>query len=108
MNTILAAHIEAAAAERTQHGRKVRKLKSNQQDDACVAAVLAHARARATSDGALPDPVAVGLMTATLRELIDNGRRRRERHGRGCGSHRERATHDHNRARRSIEARRAR
>jgi phage terminase large subunit-like protein len=45
-NPILASHIEATAAERTERGWKIRKLKSSQQIDACVAAVLATARAR--------------------------------------------------------------
>ena len=43
---ILAAHIEATAADKTERGWKVRKLKSSQHIDACVAAVLATARAR--------------------------------------------------------------
>jgi phage terminase large subunit-like protein len=40
---VLAAHVEAAAAERTEHGLKVRKLKSSSRIDALAAAVLAHA-----------------------------------------------------------------
>jgi phage terminase large subunit-like protein len=43
---VLAAHVEAAAAERTERGWRIRKLKSTDQIDACVAAVLAHARAQ--------------------------------------------------------------
>jgi len=43
---ILAAHIDATAADKTERGWKVRKLKSSQHIDACVAAVLAHARAQ--------------------------------------------------------------
>jgi len=43
---ILAAHIDATAADKTERGWKVRKLKSSQHIDACVAAVLATARAR--------------------------------------------------------------
>jgi phage terminase large subunit-like protein len=43
---IFAAHIEATAADKTERGRKVRKLKSSQHIDACVAAVLASARAQ--------------------------------------------------------------
>jgi phage terminase large subunit-like protein len=45
-DTIFAAHIEATAADKTERGWKVRKLKSSQHIDACVAAVLASARAR--------------------------------------------------------------
>jgi phage terminase large subunit-like protein len=44
---IFAQHIEATAADKTERGWKVRKLKSSQQIDATVAAVLAVARARA-------------------------------------------------------------
>jgi phage terminase large subunit-like protein len=44
---VLTAHIEATAADKTERGWKIRKLKSSQQIDACVAAVLAVARARA-------------------------------------------------------------
>src|SRR5439155_24073618 len=43
---VLAAHVAAAAADRTERGWKLRKLKASQPFDACVAAVLAHARAR--------------------------------------------------------------
>jgi phage terminase large subunit-like protein len=42
---IFAAHIDATAADKTEHGWKIRKLKSSQQIDATVAAVLAVARA---------------------------------------------------------------
>jgi phage terminase large subunit-like protein len=43
---IFAAHIEATAADLGERGWKVRKLKSGHHIDACVAAVLAHARAQ--------------------------------------------------------------
>jgi phage terminase large subunit-like protein len=43
---ILAAHVEATAADKSERGWKVRKLKSSHHIDACVAAVLAHARAQ--------------------------------------------------------------
>jgi phage terminase large subunit-like protein len=43
---ILASHVEATAADRTESGWKIRKLKSGHHIDACVAAVLAVARAR--------------------------------------------------------------
>jgi phage terminase large subunit-like protein len=43
---IFAAHIEATAADKSERGWKVRKLKSSHHIDACVAAVLAHARAQ--------------------------------------------------------------
>jgi phage terminase large subunit-like protein len=43
---VLAAHVAAAAADRTERGWKLRKLKASQPFDACVAAVLAHTRAR--------------------------------------------------------------
>ena len=42
---VFAAHIDAAAADKTERGWKVRKLK-NQRIDATVAAALAHARAQ--------------------------------------------------------------
>jgi phage terminase large subunit-like protein len=48
---ILAAHVEATAADKTERGWKVRKLKSSQHIDACVAAVLALARARTHGRG---------------------------------------------------------
>jgi phage terminase large subunit-like protein len=43
---VLSAHIEAAAADMTERGWKVRKLKSTNVIDACTAAVMAHYRAR--------------------------------------------------------------
>jgi phage terminase large subunit-like protein len=45
-DAVLAAHVEATAADRTERGWKIRKLKSGQHIDACVAAVLAHTRVR--------------------------------------------------------------
>ncbi len=41
---VLAAHIDAAAADKTEQGWKVRKLKSSSRIDALAAAVMAHAR----------------------------------------------------------------
>jgi phage terminase large subunit-like protein len=41
---VLAAQVAAAAARRTERGWKLYKLKASQPFDACVAAVLAHAR----------------------------------------------------------------
>jgi phage terminase large subunit-like protein len=43
---ILASHVESTAADLTERGWKIRKLKSGRHIDACVAAVLAVARAR--------------------------------------------------------------
>jgi phage terminase large subunit-like protein len=43
---IFARHVEATAADKSERGWKIRKLKSSEQIDACIAAVLAHARAR--------------------------------------------------------------
>jgi phage terminase large subunit-like protein len=43
---VLTAHIEATAVDKTERGWKIRKLKSSEHIDACVAAVLAVARAR--------------------------------------------------------------
>jgi phage terminase large subunit-like protein len=43
---VLAAHIDATAADRTERGWKVRKLKASGRIDATVACVLAAARAR--------------------------------------------------------------
>jgi phage terminase large subunit-like protein len=52
---ILAAHIDATAADKTERGWKIRKLKSSEHIDACVAAVLAVARAQAsTKRGQVP------------------------------------------------------
>jgi phage terminase large subunit-like protein len=42
---VLAAHVEAAAADRTERGLRVRKLKSSSRIDAVAAAVMAHGRA---------------------------------------------------------------
>jgi len=42
---VLAAHVDAAAADRTESGWKVRKLQSQSRIDALAAAVIAHARA---------------------------------------------------------------
>lgn len=50
-DVVLAAHVEATAAEQTERGWKIRKLKSNQRIDALVASVMAHSRA-ARGDGA--------------------------------------------------------
>ena len=44
-DTVLAAHVEATAANLTDRGWKVRKLRSSARIDACVAAVMAHSRA---------------------------------------------------------------
>ena len=41
---VLAAHVDAAAADRTEAGWKIRKLKSTSRIDALAAAVMAHAR----------------------------------------------------------------
>jgi len=43
---VLSAHVEATAVDKTERGWKIRKLKNSQHIDACVAAVLAVARAR--------------------------------------------------------------
>jgi phage terminase large subunit-like protein len=43
---VFAAHVEATAADQTERGWRIRKLKSSQPIDALVAAVLAIARAR--------------------------------------------------------------
>jgi phage terminase large subunit-like protein len=43
---VFAAHVEATAAQKSERGWRVRKLKSSQRIDALVAAVLAVARAR--------------------------------------------------------------
>ena len=51
---VFAAHVEATAADKSERGWKVRKLKSSQQIDALVAAVLAVARARVTRKKYLP------------------------------------------------------
>jgi phage terminase large subunit-like protein len=51
---IFAAHVEATAAEKTERGWKVRKLKSSQRIDATVAAVLAVARAQHHPDQGPP------------------------------------------------------
>jgi len=50
-DAIFAAHVEATAADKSERGWKVRKLKSSQHIDACVAAVLAVARARVHRGG---------------------------------------------------------
>jgi phage terminase large subunit-like protein len=42
---VLAAHVDATAAEQTERGWRIRKLRSSQKIDACVAAVMAHSRA---------------------------------------------------------------
>jgi phage terminase large subunit-like protein len=42
---VLAAHIEATAADMTERGWRIRKLKSTQVIDACVATVMAFWRA---------------------------------------------------------------
>jgi phage terminase large subunit-like protein len=47
---IFAAHIDATAADKSERGWRVRKLKSSHHIDATVAAVLAHARAHLTTD----------------------------------------------------------
>jgi phage terminase large subunit-like protein len=44
-DSVLAGHVAAAAARRTERGWKLYKLKATAPFDACVAAVLAHARA---------------------------------------------------------------
>jgi phage terminase large subunit-like protein len=51
---ILARHVEATAADKSERGWKIRKLKSSQQIDACVAAVLAHTRARVHKKRSVP------------------------------------------------------
>jgi phage terminase large subunit-like protein len=43
---VLAAHVAAAAAKKTERGWKLYKLKASQPFDACVASVLAYTRAR--------------------------------------------------------------
>ena len=48
-NEILARHIEATAASKTERGWKIRKLKATQPIDGTVACVLAHARAQAST-----------------------------------------------------------
>ncbi len=42
---VLAAHVEATAADMTERGWRIRKMKSTKVIDACVAAVMAHYRA---------------------------------------------------------------
>jgi len=51
---ILAEHVEATAADKTERGWKVRKLKSSRHIDATVAAVLAVARAQHHKDDGPP------------------------------------------------------
>jgi phage terminase large subunit-like protein len=51
---IFAAHVEATAADKSERGWKIRKLKSSQHIDACVAAVLAHARAQLHTNDTAP------------------------------------------------------
>jgi phage terminase large subunit-like protein len=51
---IFASHVEATAADKTERGWKVRKLKSSQRIDATVAAVLAVARAQHHPDNSPP------------------------------------------------------
>jgi phage terminase large subunit-like protein len=51
---IFAAHVEATAADKSERGWKVRKLKSGHHIDACVAAVLAHARAQLNTNAKGP------------------------------------------------------
>jgi phage terminase large subunit-like protein len=48
---VLAAHVEATAAEQTERGWRIRKLRSSQKIDACVASVMAHARAVESGGG---------------------------------------------------------
>lgn len=48
---VLTAHVLAAAAEKTERGWKVRKLRQSQRIDALVAAVMAHYRCRARVGG---------------------------------------------------------
>ncbi len=48
---VLTAHVDAAAADRTESGWKVRKLKSTNRIDALAAAVIAHARAQHDTGG---------------------------------------------------------
>jgi phage terminase large subunit-like protein len=43
-DVVLASHVESAAADKTERGLRVRKLKSTSRIDALAAAVLAHAR----------------------------------------------------------------
>src|SRR2546423_9358178 len=47
---VLAAHVDAAAADRTEAGWKIRKLKSSSRIDALAAAVMAHGRAQVNSN----------------------------------------------------------
>ena len=47
---VLAAHVDAAAADRTEAGWKIRILKSTSRIDALAAAVMAHARAQINSN----------------------------------------------------------
>lgn len=42
---VLADHVASTAADKTERGWKVRKLRAHKRIDACVAAVMAHARA---------------------------------------------------------------
>jgi phage terminase large subunit-like protein len=51
---VFAAHVEAAAAQKSERGWKVYKLKSSQRIDALVAAVLAVARARVNKKSLAP------------------------------------------------------
>ena len=51
---IFAAHVEATAADKSERGWKICKLKSSQHIDACVAAVLAHGRAQLHTTNVLP------------------------------------------------------
>lgn len=46
---VLADHVASTAADKTERGWKVRKLKAHKRIDACVAAVMAHARAQSGS-----------------------------------------------------------
>ena len=48
-NAVLAEHIESTGAVETERGWKVFKLKNTKRIDACVAAVMAHSRARANT-----------------------------------------------------------
>jgi phage terminase large subunit-like protein len=50
---VLTAHVEATAADLTERGWRVRKLKSASRIDALVAAVMAHARAALARPGTL-------------------------------------------------------
>jgi phage terminase large subunit-like protein len=50
---VLTAHVRATAAEQTDRGWKVRKLKSSMRIDATVAAVMAHYRAEFAADASI-------------------------------------------------------